>query len=288
MDAHSLSRQGVGEVRRDLRVPRRDKPRRWQCSLARFTSRVNSSSIPARPSASSDFAAHSSNSTISTAPYPAGRPSRSCWSRTMGRSRQQAALAALAARAHWAHRRVAAQIPPELNDIEVVWHDLKAHSHSPSDFTDIALSTKPSTPRRRPQPRAYGRPVGQAANLCFRRPVRRSRPRDESGPAAGAQRARRARGAAIAPVVNGARGRLDSSSACARARARRSRRRRERGRATRSPPCRATISGVWMTNRLSMPRLSATCRLQRIVAAVGIAGVSGLAHAGTRCLSARP
>jgi hypothetical protein len=33
---------------------------------------------------------------------------------------------------------VAAQIRPELNDIKVVWHDLKAHHLAHQTFTDIA------------------------------------------------------------------------------------------------------------------------------------------------------
>jgi transposase len=54
-------------------------------------------------------------------------------------------LAALAARAHWLTVEWLPKYAPELNDIEVVWHDLKAHHLAHQTFTDIAALTKPST-----------------------------------------------------------------------------------------------------------------------------------------------
>ena len=47
-------------------------------------------------------------------------------------------LAALAARAHWLTVEWLPKYAPELNDIEVVWHDLKAHHLAHQTFTDIA------------------------------------------------------------------------------------------------------------------------------------------------------
>jgi len=47
-------------------------------------------------------------------------------------------LAALAARAHWLTVEWLPKYAPELNDIEVVWHDLKAHHLAHQTFTDVA------------------------------------------------------------------------------------------------------------------------------------------------------
>lgn len=46
--------------------------------------------------------------------------------------------AALAARAHWLTIEWLPKYAPELNDIEVVWHDLKAHHLAHQTFNDIA------------------------------------------------------------------------------------------------------------------------------------------------------
>jgi transposase len=46
--------------------------------------------------------------------------------------------AAFAARAHWLTVEWLPKYAPELNDIEVVWHDLKAHHLAHQTFTDIA------------------------------------------------------------------------------------------------------------------------------------------------------
>jgi transposase len=48
----------------------------------------------------------------------------------------KATLAALAARAHWLTVEWLPKYAPELNDIEVVWHDLKAHNLAHQTFTD--------------------------------------------------------------------------------------------------------------------------------------------------------
>lgn len=48
----------------------------------------------------------------------------------------KATRAALAARAHWLTVEWLPKYAPELNDIEVVWHDLKAHHLAHQTFTD--------------------------------------------------------------------------------------------------------------------------------------------------------
>jgi len=48
------------------------------------------------------------------------------------------ALAALAARAHWLTVEWLPKYAPELNDIEVVWHHLKAYHLAHQTFTDAA------------------------------------------------------------------------------------------------------------------------------------------------------
>jgi len=45
--------------------------------------------------------------------------------------------AALAARAHWLTVEWLPKYAPELNDIEVVWHDLKAYQLAHKTFTDV-------------------------------------------------------------------------------------------------------------------------------------------------------
>ena len=45
-------------------------------------------------------------------------------------------LAALAARAHWLTVEWLPKYAPELNDIEVVWHDLKAYQLAHQTFAD--------------------------------------------------------------------------------------------------------------------------------------------------------
>ena len=49
----------------------------------------------------------------------------------------KATLAALAARAHWLIVEWLPKYAPELNDIEVVWHDLKAFNLAHKTFTDV-------------------------------------------------------------------------------------------------------------------------------------------------------
>ena len=46
-------------------------------------------------------------------------------------------MAALAARTHWLTVERLPKYAPELNDIEVVWHDLKAHHLTHQTFADV-------------------------------------------------------------------------------------------------------------------------------------------------------
>ena len=48
-----------------------------------------------------------------------------------------AARAAIEARQHWLTIEWLPKYAPELNDIEVVWHDLKAHHLAHKTFTDV-------------------------------------------------------------------------------------------------------------------------------------------------------
>ena len=51
--------------------------------------------------------------------------------------KSKSALAALAARAHWLTVEWLPKYAPELNDIELVWRDLKAHHLAHQTFTDV-------------------------------------------------------------------------------------------------------------------------------------------------------
>jgi transposase len=49
----------------------------------------------------------------------------------------KATIAALVARLHWLTVEWLPKYAPKLNDIEVVWHDLKAHHLAHQTFTDV-------------------------------------------------------------------------------------------------------------------------------------------------------
>ena len=77
-------------------------------------------------------------------------------------------LAALAARAHWLTVEWLPKYAPELNEIEPVWRDLKAHHLAHQTFADIdALDHAIHQAVDRSQPRAHRRSVGQATNFCL-------------------------------------------------------------------------------------------------------------------------
>jgi hypothetical protein len=58
--------------------------------------------------------------------------------------------AALAARAQWLTVERLPKYTPELNDIEVVWHDLEAYQLAHKTFTDVAELDGPFTPPSKP------------------------------------------------------------------------------------------------------------------------------------------
>ena len=77
-------------------------------------------------------------------------------------------LAALAARAHWLTVEWLPKYAPELNDIEAVWRDLKAHHLAHQTFADAdALNTAIHQAVDALNARAHPASVGQAANLCL-------------------------------------------------------------------------------------------------------------------------
>jgi transposase len=80
----------------------------------------------------------------------------------------KAAGAALAARAHWLTVEWLPKYAPELNDIEIVWRDLKVASSRPPDF-HRRRAPRPRHPHRRNrlERRANRRSVGQTKNLCL-------------------------------------------------------------------------------------------------------------------------
>src|SRR3954468_20260897 len=90
-------------------------------------SRASSSCTPAAASAAATSSPILNNWISSTVRSRARRSNRWCWSRTMVRSTPARSLAALAARAHWLTVEWLPKYAPELNDIERVWHDLKAN-----------------------------------------------------------------------------------------------------------------------------------------------------------------
>jgi transposase len=78
--------------------------------------------------------------TGSTARSPARPLRRSFSCSTTARSiSAKATLAALAERAHWLAVEWLPKYTPELNDIEVVWGDLKARHLAHQTFTDLLI-----------------------------------------------------------------------------------------------------------------------------------------------------
>jgi len=77
-------------------------------------------------------------------------------------------LAALSARAHWLTVEWLPKYAPELNDIEPVWRDLKAHHLAHQTFTDAdALDRAIHNAVFQSQPRANDHSVGQITNLSL-------------------------------------------------------------------------------------------------------------------------
>src|SRR5271168_22535 len=79
----------------------------------------------------------------------------------------KATAAALAARAHWLTVEWLPKYAPELNDIEVVWHDLKAFNLAHKTFTDVDTLDGHPQHRRRLEHGTKPRSVGRTENLCL-------------------------------------------------------------------------------------------------------------------------
>ena len=126
----------VGNPPSDIAGADYAKPRRspsWERSI---TPPAGSSCTPAKPSAAPTSLHSWRRSTVVWA--KAGCPDQACRHRARQRADPQskASRAALAARAHWLTVRWLPKYAPELNDIEVVWHDLKAHHLVHHTFID--------------------------------------------------------------------------------------------------------------------------------------------------------
>ena len=77
------------------------------------------------------------------------------------------ALAALEARKHWLTVEWLPKYAPELNDIEVVWHDLKAHNLAHYTFTDAADLDRAIHQAVQALNNERLQSVGQLENLCL-------------------------------------------------------------------------------------------------------------------------
>jgi hypothetical protein len=123
----------------DLRVPAPGQAKKVAMlgSLEHLTRRLIVHTSPTKRS--SDFVAHLEQLDHLYGPMP-GRPGKPVVLVEYNGPIHVSKLArtALAARAHWLTVEWLPKYAPELNDIEVVWHDLKAHHLAHQTFTDIA------------------------------------------------------------------------------------------------------------------------------------------------------
>ena len=118
---------------------------------------------------SSDFIAHLEQLDRLYGPKPGSPSSRSCWSRTMGRSTPASSRSR-----RWPPARTGSpssgcpNTRPELNDIELVWRDLKAHHLAHQTFTDAdALDQAIHEAVDALNAERIRASVGQATNLCL-------------------------------------------------------------------------------------------------------------------------
>jgi len=122
----------------DLRVPAPGQAKRVAMlgSLDHLTRKLIVHTSPTKRS--SDFVAHLEQLDHLYGPMP-GRPTKPVvLVEDNGPIHlSKLSLAALHARAHWLTVEWLPKYTPELNDIEVVWHDLKAHHLAHQTFTDI-------------------------------------------------------------------------------------------------------------------------------------------------------
>ena len=123
----------------DLRVPAPGQAKKVAMlgSLDHVTRRLIVHTSPSKRS--TDFVAHLEQLDELYGPKP-GRPAKPV---VLGEDNgpihvSKLSLAALAARAHWLTVEWLPKYAPELNDIEAVWRDLKAHHLAHQTFTDVA------------------------------------------------------------------------------------------------------------------------------------------------------
>jgi transposase len=114
---------------------RRARPRRSRCWVRLITSQADSSCTPAQPSA--DFVAHLEQLDRLYGPRPGQTIKPVVLVEDNGPIHtSKLSLAALAARAHWLTVEWLPKYAPELNDIEPVWRNLKAHHLAHQTFAD--------------------------------------------------------------------------------------------------------------------------------------------------------
>ena len=122
----------------DLRVPAPGQAKKMAMlgSLNHVTRQLVVHTSPTKRS--SDFVAHLEQFDHLYGPMP-GRPTKPVVlvEDNVPIHTSKLSLAALGARAHWLTVEWLPKYTPELNDIEVVWHDLKAHHLAHQTFTDI-------------------------------------------------------------------------------------------------------------------------------------------------------
>ena len=148
------SRAGMGEGGADLRVPAPGQAKKVAL-LGSLDHAIRELVVHTSPTKrSSDFVAHLEQLDRLYGPEPGSPSHRWCWSRTTARSTP--------ANSRWRRWPPASigspsnrlpEYAPELNDIETVWRDLKAHHLAHQTFDDIdALERRHPPGRRRPKP----------------------------------------------------------------------------------------------------------------------------------------
>ena len=105
--------------------------------VASITLSAGSSCRPAGPSAAATSSPICSNSTAGTGPSLGGDETRRAGRGQRPDPCQQDHPGALEARKHWPTVEWLPKYAPELNDIEVVWHDIKVHHLAHQTFTDV-------------------------------------------------------------------------------------------------------------------------------------------------------
>jgi transposase len=123
----------------DLRVPAPGQAKKVAliCSLDHVTRQLVVHTSPTKRS--NDFIAHLEQLDRLYGPKPGRAPKPVVLVEDNGPIHvSKASLKALEARKHWLTVEWLPKYAPEFNDIEVVWHDLKAHHLAHQTFSDVA------------------------------------------------------------------------------------------------------------------------------------------------------